>query len=65
MVADPNDQPLQGDDPYDTGTEEVDQAEGERVPGELDTKVDRNPDQAEGDREEIEEDLEAKTGNPT
>lgn len=38
----------------------ISQAEGERTPGEPDVKVMRNPDQAEGDRETIEEDIERK-----
>ena len=42
------------------GEREVSQAEGGRKLGETETKVTRNPDQAEGDRETVEEDLRNK-----
>ena len=41
----------------------VDKAEGQRDPGKVVTKVGGNPDQAEGDREKIEQDLQQKTGS--
>ena len=41
----------------------VDQAEGQRDPGVVKTKVSGTPDQAECDREKIEQDLERKTGS--
>lgn len=42
------------------GEHEVSQAEGDRPLGETTTKVTYNPDQAEGDRETIEENLKDK-----
>ena len=41
----------------------VDKAEGQRDPGRIVTKVTGPKDQAEGDRETIEENLQAKTGS--
>lgn len=48
-MSDPKDQTPTQKANYDEGTETTDQAEGERTEGEKQTKVDRNPDQAEGE----------------
>lgn len=41
----------------------VSKAEGQRDPGRVVTKVSGPPDQAEGDRETVEQDLKQKTGS--
>lgn len=43
------------------GSRETSQAEGDKPLGSRDRKVSHNPDTAEGDREEIEEDLKNKS----
>lgn len=54
--------PDQKNEPIREDERPVDKAEGERNPGTPDNKVMHNPDQAEGDRETVEETLENKQG---
>ncbi|HLU10224.1 MAG TPA: hypothetical protein VK003_11195 [Oceanobacillus sp.] len=48
------------DKQFEEDEHRVDKAEGQRDPGKVVTKVSGTPDQAEGDREKIEENLKQK-----
>ncbi len=55
-----NDQKERKDPLAEEGERPVSQAEGDKSLGSTDRKVSHNPDQAEGDRDRIEEDLRIK-----
>ncbi len=58
-----NDKKPQGKKQFEEDVHRVDKAEGQRNPGRVVTKVSGPPDQAEGDRDMIEENLQQKTGS--
>jgi hypothetical protein len=61
--TDMEDKKRQSGGKFEEDQHRVSKAEGQRDPGRVVTKVTGSPDQAEGDRETIEQDLEQNTGS--